>query len=117
MEIKLKVTRENEDGSADAIVDYDDEGLIVLIQYGTVAMLKEVIEQEKQMKKKKVDKDLMYQLENDIEKFYSIIDDLELLYKTHGDRKTPMSEDEVGNNLLGVIHKAKMVHYWALDTY
>jgi hypothetical protein len=117
MEIKLRVTRENEDGSADAIVDYDDEGQIVLIQYGVVAMLKEAIEQEKQVKKKKVNKDLMYQLEDDIEKFYSIIDDLELLYKTHGDRKTPMSEDEVGNNLLGVINKAKMVHYWALDTY
>jgi len=69
------------------------------------------------MGKKKVNKDLMYQLENDIEKFYSIIDDLELLYKTHGDRKTPMSEDEVASAMLGIIAKAKMVHYWALDTY
>ena len=69
------------------------------------------------MKKKKVDKDLMYKLEDDIEKFYSVIDDLELLYKTHGDRRTPMSEDEVANNMLGIINKAKMVHYWALDTY
>jgi len=117
MKITLEITRRNEDGSADAVVDYDDEGLTVIVQYGVVAIIKEALEQEKQMKKKKVDKDLMYKLEDDIEKFYSVIDDLELLYKTHGDRKTPMSEDEVGNNLLGIINKSKMVHYWALDTY
>jgi hypothetical protein len=117
MDIKLKITRKNEDGSADAVVDYDDEGLVVIIQYGVTAIIKEALEQEKQMKKKKVDKDLMYKLEDDIEKFYSVIDDLELLYKTHGDRRTPMSEDEVANNMLGIINKAKMVHYWALDTY
>ena len=86
MDIKLKITRKNEDGSADAVVDYDDEGLVVIIQYGVTAIIKEALEQEKQMKKKKVDKDLMYKLEDDIEKFYSVIDDLELLYKTHGDR-------------------------------
>jgi hypothetical protein len=117
MDIKLKITRKNEDGSADAVVDYDDEGLVVIIQYGVTAIIKEALEQEKQMKKKKVDKDLMCKLEDDIEKFYSVIDDLELLYKTHGDRRTPMSEDEVANNMLGIINKAKMVHYWALDTY
>ena len=117
MDIKLKITRKNEDGSADAVVDYDDEGLVVIIQYGVTAIIKEALEQEKQMKKKKVDKDLMYKLEDDIEKFYSVIDDLELLYKTHGDRRTPMSEDEVANNMLGIINKGKMVHYWALDTY
>jgi hypothetical protein len=117
MDIKLKITRKNEDGSADAVVDYDDEGLVVIIQYGVTAIIKEALEQEKQMKKKKVDKDLMYKLEDDIEKFYSVIDDLELLYKTHGDRRTPMSEDEVANNMLGIINKAKMVHYWASDTY
>ena len=32
MKIKLKVTRENEDGSADAVVDYDEEGLQTIIQ-------------------------------------------------------------------------------------
>jgi hypothetical protein len=69
------------------------------------------------MAKKKVDQTMMYKLEDDIEKFYSIIDDLELLYKTHGDRKTPMSEDEVASAILGIIAKAKMVHYWAYDTY
>ena len=104
MDIKLKITRKNEDGSADAVVDYDDEGLVVIIQYGVTAIIKEALEQEKQMKKKKVDKDLMYKLEDDIEKFYSVIDDLELLYKTHGDRRTPMSEDEVANNMLGIIN-------------
>ena len=41
MKITLKITRENEDGSADAVVDYDDEGLQVIIQYGVIAMLKE----------------------------------------------------------------------------
>jgi len=114
MKIQLKVTRENEDGSADAVVDYDEDGLKVIVQYGVIAMLKEGM---KEMKSKKVDRDLMYKLEDSIEKFNSVIDDLELLYITHGDRKEPMTEDEVANNLLGIINKAKMVSYWAIDTY
>ena len=41
MKITVKVTRENEDGSADAQVDFDEEGLQVIVQYGVIAMLKE----------------------------------------------------------------------------
>ena len=121
MNIKLKVTRENEDGSADAVVDYDDEGLKVLVQYGVIAMLKEAIE-DKEMRKKSIkDKsvkwDLQMKLEDAIEDFYSIVKDTELLYKTHGDRKLPMDENEMANALLGLITKQKMLHYWAVDAY
>lgn len=121
MNIKLKVTRENEDGSADAVVDYDDEGLKVLVQYGVIAMLKEVIEDEKMRKKSIKDKgakwELQMKLEDAIEDFYSIVKDTELLYKTHGDRKLPMDENEMANALLGLITKQKMLHYWAVDAY
>jgi len=121
LNIKLKVTRENEDGSADAVVDYDDEGLKVLVQYGVIAMLKEAIE-DKEMRKKSIkDKsvkwDLQMKLEDAIEDFYSIVKDTELLYKTHGDRKLPMDENEMANALLGLITKQKMLHYWAVDAY
>jgi len=115
------VTRENEDGSADAVVDYDDEGLKVLVQYGVIAMLKEVIEDEKMRKKSIKDKgakwELQMKLEDAIEDFYSIVKDTELLYKTHGDRKLPMDENEMANALLGLITKQKMLHYWAVDAY
>jgi polynucleotide 5'-kinase involved in rRNA processing len=121
LNIKLKVTRENEDGSADAVVDYDDEGLKVLVQYGVIAMLKEAIEDEKMRKKSIKDKsvkwDLQMKLEDAIEDFYSIVKDTELLYKTHGDRKLPMDENEMANALLGLITKQKMLHYWAVDAY
>jgi polynucleotide 5'-kinase involved in rRNA processing len=115
------VTRENEDGSADAVVDYDDEGLKVIVQYGVIAMLKEVIEDEKMRKKSIKDKgakwELQMKLEDAIEDFYSIVKDTELLYKTHGDRKLPMDENEMANALLGLITKQKMLHYWAVDAY
>ena len=115
MEIKLKVTRENEDGSADAIVDYDDEGLKVIVQYGVIAILEEGIEE---MGKKKDGKQAKQQkLEDAIEDFYSVIKDTELLYKTHGDRKLPMDENEMANALLGLITKQNMVAYWATDAY
>lgn len=121
MKIKLKVTRENEDGSADAVVDYDDEGLQVIVQYGVIAMLKEAMEDEdmrkKSIKNKKNKWDLQMKLEDAIEDFYSVIKDVELLYKTHGDRKLPMTEDEMANALLGLITKQKMLHYWAVDAY
>ena len=117
MDIKLKITRENEDGSADAIVDYDDEGLQVIVQYGVIAMLKEAIEEESKVVKKKVSSDLQMKLEESINSFYSIIDDVRLLYKTHGDRKYPMDDDEVANALLGLEMKAKMIAYWAEDAY
>jgi len=113
MHISLEITKENEDGSADAVVDYDEDGLKVIVQYGVIAMLKEGMEHMK----KKVNVESMYRLEDAIEKFSTIVDDLELLYKTHGDRREPMDENEMANALLGLITKGKMVHYWARDTY
>lgn len=121
MKISLKITQENEDGSADAVVDYDEDGLKVIVQYGVIAMLKEAMEDEnmgkKSIKNKSNKWDLQIKLEDAIEDFYSVIKDTELLYKTHGDRKLPMTEDEMANALLGLITKQKMIHYWANDAY
>ena len=121
MKIILKVTRENEDGSADAVVDYDDDGLQVIVQYGVVAMLKEGINVRKRdildRKKKKVLPEMQSNLEDCIQAFYTVIDDIKLLYKTHGDRKSPMDENEMSNALLGLLTKSEMVVYWAENAY
>ena len=47
MEIKLKVIKENKDGSADAIVNFDKEGLEFLVQEGILAVITQSIEQNK----------------------------------------------------------------------
>jgi len=47
MEIKLKVIKENKDGSADAIVNFDKEGLEFLVQEGILAVITQVIGQNK----------------------------------------------------------------------
>ena len=121
MKIILKVTRKNEDGSADAVVDYDDDGLQVIVQYGVVAMLKEGISVRKRdildRKKKKVLPEMQSNLEDCIQAFYTVIDDIKLLYKTHGDRKLPMDENEMSNALLGLLTKSEMVAYWAENAY
>ena len=121
MKIILKVTRKNEDGSADAVVDYDDDGLQVIVQYGVVAMLKEGISVRKRdildRKKKKVLPEMQSNLEDCIQAFYTVIDDIKLLYKTHGDRKSPMDENEMSNALLGLLTKSEMVAYWAENAY
>lgn len=115
MKISLKITRENEDGSADAEVDYDDDGLKVIIQYGVIAMLTEGLDQ---MGKKKDNKEVLrMQLEDAIENFHTVVQDIKLLFKTHGDRKLPMTEDEMANALLGLESKADMVAYWATNAY
>jgi hypothetical protein len=44
MEISVKITKENKDGSADAIVRFDKQGLEVLVQWGLVAMLTKAID-------------------------------------------------------------------------
>jgi hypothetical protein len=115
MNITIKIVRKNEDGSADAIVDYDDDGLKVIVQYGVIAMLKEGIEE---MGKKKDGKRLKQTaIEDSINAFYTVIEDIKLLYKTHGDRKTPMDENEMANALLGLLTKSEMVAYWAENAY
>ena len=44
MDITVKITKENKDGSADAIVRFDKEGLECLVQWGIVAMLTKAID-------------------------------------------------------------------------
>jgi hypothetical protein len=47
MEISVKIINENKDGSADAMVRYDKEGLETLIQWGIVAMLTKAVDEYK----------------------------------------------------------------------
>ena len=47
MEIKLKIVKENKDGSANAVVDFDKEGLEFLVQEGLLRVLEAYIEQNK----------------------------------------------------------------------
>jgi hypothetical protein len=48
--ITIEVIRENEDGSADAMVKFDKEGLGFLVQEGVVSVLKQYIQQQKEEK-------------------------------------------------------------------
>lgn len=50
MNITIEVIRENEDGSADAMVKFDKEGLGFLVQEGVVSVLKQYIQQQKEEK-------------------------------------------------------------------
>lgn len=43
MDIKVEIVKENEDGSADALVHFDKEGLGILVQYGIISMLTKAI--------------------------------------------------------------------------
>jgi len=43
-----------------------------------------------------------FDLEDAIYKVWQTSDDIELLYKHHGDAPKPMTEDEVANTLLGI---------------
>jgi hypothetical protein len=44
MKISVKIIKENKDGSANAQVDFDKQGLEVLVQWGMVAMLTKAID-------------------------------------------------------------------------
>jgi hypothetical protein len=44
MKINVKIIKENADGSANAQVDFDKQGLEVLVQWGLVAMLTKAID-------------------------------------------------------------------------
>ncbi len=50
MNITVEVIKENEDGSADAIVKFDKEGLGFLVQEGVISVLKQYIQQQKKEK-------------------------------------------------------------------
>jgi hypothetical protein len=45
MEITVKVIKENKDGSANAMVDFDKEGLEFLIQEGLLSVIQQYIKQ------------------------------------------------------------------------
>ena len=47
MKIQVKIIKENEDGSANAQVDFDKAGLETLVQWGLVALLTEAIDKYK----------------------------------------------------------------------
>jgi D-serine deaminase-like pyridoxal phosphate-dependent protein len=48
MKIEVKIIKENKDGSADAIVTFDKEGLEVLVDAGVTHILLEYIKQKKE---------------------------------------------------------------------
>jgi hypothetical protein len=47
MKIQVKILKENKDGSANAEVIFDKQGLEVLVQWGLVAMLTKAIDEYK----------------------------------------------------------------------
>jgi hypothetical protein len=47
MEITVKIVKENKDGSADAMIHFDKEGLEFLVQEGLLSILKQFIEENK----------------------------------------------------------------------
>jgi hypothetical protein len=50
MNITIKTIKENKDGSADAVVNFDKEGLEFLVQEGVLSILKQYIEQNENAK-------------------------------------------------------------------
>jgi hypothetical protein len=53
MNIQIEIIKENEDGSADALVHFDKEGLGILVEAGVISILRQYIEQEKNANKRK----------------------------------------------------------------
>ena len=47
MSIAVHIIKENKDGSADAMVKFDKEGLETLVQWGLVAMLTKAVDEYK----------------------------------------------------------------------
>jgi hypothetical protein len=47
MDIQIEIVKEYEDGSADAMVHFDKEGLAMLVQEGVISILLKYIEQKK----------------------------------------------------------------------
>jgi hypothetical protein len=50
MEIKLRIVKENKDGSANAEIDFDKEGLEFLVQEGILHILEAYIKQNENAK-------------------------------------------------------------------
>jgi len=47
MNIQVEIVKENKDGSADAMVHFDAEGLGILVEAGIISILRQYIDQEK----------------------------------------------------------------------
>jgi hypothetical protein len=47
MNIQVEIIKEHKDGSADALVHFDAEGLGILVEAGIISILRQYIEQEK----------------------------------------------------------------------
>ena len=47
MNITIKTVKEHKDGSVDAVVKFDKEGLEFLVQEGVISIMKQYIEQNK----------------------------------------------------------------------
>jgi hypothetical protein len=61
MKITLKIVKENKDGSANASVDFDKEGLEFLVQEGMLSIMERYLKQDDNAKagqklRKKIDK-------------------------------------------------------------
>jgi len=56
-----------------------------------------------------------FDLEDAIYKAWQTADDIETLYKYHGDAEKPMTEDEVANALLGLKSLHEMRCWYLLD--
>jgi hypothetical protein len=52
MNIQIEIVKEHEDGSADAMVHFDAEGLAVLVEAGILSILRQYIDQKKKEEKK-----------------------------------------------------------------
>lgn len=45
MDISVKILKENKDGSAEALINFDKEGLETLVQWGFVALLTKALDE------------------------------------------------------------------------
>jgi len=52
MQIQIEIVKEHKDGSADALVHFDAEGLEVLVEAGILSILRQYIDQKKKENKK-----------------------------------------------------------------
>lgn len=55
MQIQIEIIKENEDGSADAKVHFDAEGLGILLESGIISVLRQYVEQQKRKKELQID--------------------------------------------------------------
>ena len=50
MNINVEVVNENEDGTTDVVVNFDKEGMEILIEAGVLSILKQYIDKQKEIK-------------------------------------------------------------------